>query len=139
MRRWQLIALGGSLATLVALSACGGDDDDGSARASASVAGGSTVATSAPGTASATGSSPASNASTTPMPTIDASSPLLTMPINRYSVTLDEVGTQFRVNVPGTFDHDTETYARSKTFVSPEEGRTLLRQWQYLGGYETGY
>ena len=93
--------------------ACGGDDD-----ASA-------------GTPSADPSPSAAN---------DVSaSPMLTMPVSRFAVSQSDLGTAFIVDIPATLRLTADDYAKAPVFASVQEGQTLLKQWAYQGGYETGY
>jgi hypothetical protein len=142
MRRWPVMALCGCAFALLVTAACGGDDDD----APATTAPGSTsVATRAtPGAAASPGTTPSPGAATaTTAPgvtrTADPASPLLSMPVSRYTVAHDEIGDGFLVNVAGTFNFDIESYAQTRTFFSVQEGRSLLTAWGYLGGFQTGY
>jgi len=64
--------------------------------------------------------------------------PVLAAPASKYSVLLADVGQGFLTDIPGTFVLDAKTYGKTPAFGSPAEGEATLKQWGYLGGYETG-
>ncbi len=66
-------------------------------------------------------------------------SPTLAMPVSRFSVSQDDLGANFLVDIPATLQLTAEDYAKAPVFASVAEGQSLLKQWGYLGGYETGY
>lgn len=68
-----------------------------------------------------------------------AASPMLAMPVSRFAVSQDDLGINFLVDIPATFNVTAEEYAKGASFASPAEGATALKQWGYIGGYETGY
>ncbi len=123
MSRRLPLALAASLvavvvAVTVLASACGGGDD-----VSKTVP---DVAPTVPGTAEVKANDPKLQ-------------PALTMPASRYSVSQDDLGASFLTDIPATFVLTVDNYSKTKTFKSAEEGASLLKQWGYLGGYETGY
>lgn len=123
--RSRLIALGLVFAAVPLFAACGGDDD-------------SAVAASATADPSA---SPTRAAVALPSLTGTGShdSPSLDTPASKYSIIQDDLPEGFITYIPGTYVLDTDDYAASKIFVSTDEGKALLNQWGYLGGYETSY
>lgn len=68
-----------------------------------------------------------------------SASPRLDMPVSRFAVSQDDLGIDFIVDIPATFNVTTEEYAKGSSFASPADGAAMLKQWGYLGGYETGY
>lgn len=68
-----------------------------------------------------------------------STSPALTMPVSRFAVSQDDLGINFLVDIPATFNVTAEEYAKGSSFASPTDGMAMLKQWGYLGGYETGY
>lgn len=68
-----------------------------------------------------------------------STSPALTMPVSRFAVSQDDLGINFLVDIPATFNVTAEEYAKGSSFATPADGMALLKQWGYLGGYETGY
>lgn len=65
--------------------------------------------------------------------------PTLTMPVSRFAVAQSDLGTAFIVDIPATLQLTAADYAKAPVFASVQEGLTLLKQWGYQGGYETGY
>lgn len=137
MRRLSVLALGGCAIALLGGVACG-DDDDTAEPLTPTAAAARPSPPPAGGTAGASATVPAASA-TGPAATVDPSSPLLSMPVSRFTIQHDEVGKGFLVNTAGTFDFDLAAYARTRTFLSVDEGQSLLRQWGYSGGFQTGY
>ena len=118
------VALCACLLMLPLLAACGGDDDDGG--------GTPTEAGGSPAVLSATAaSSPGSNDSNT--------SPVVAMPVSKYSLSIEDLGEGFGVEISETFVLDIRTYGGTAAFPSASEGQKLLSKWGYLGGYETAY
>lgn len=66
-------------------------------------------------------------------------SPTLAMPVSRFAVSQGDLGAAFLVDIPATLQLALDDYAKAPVFASAQEGQTLLKQWGYLGGYETGY
>lgn len=66
-------------------------------------------------------------------------SPALVMPVSRFAVAQTDLGTTFIVDIPATLRLTADDYAKAPVFSSVQEGQTLLKQWGYQGGYETGY
>jgi hypothetical protein len=116
-RRLAMITFAAVLFSVVV--ACGGDDDGGD-----------------PG-----GQGPTA----TPFGNDAAGEPVLEMPVSRFSIAQPDLGTGYITDIEDTYDLAADdgdgrySYASTKTFTSPDEGRRLLKQWGYLGGYETGY
>jgi len=61
------------------------------------------------------------------------------MPVSRFAVAQSDLGSAFIVDIPATLQLTAADYAKAKVFASAQEGQTLLKQWGYQGGYETGY
>lgn len=81
---------------------------------------------------------------TTPSTAVAAStaSPTLARPASKYSISIDDLGQNFRTDVPYTFAFDAKTYAtegRVRAFPSADEATKLLNEWGYIEGYQTGY
>jgi hypothetical protein len=112
-----------AVALVPCLAACGDDADDGDALAAGP-------------TGAATSSIPVVAAST--------ASPNVTGPAGRFSVSIEDIGLNWRTDIPKTFEYNSaeridQYAARSKAFPSPSQGRRMLRDWGYAEGYETGY
>ncbi|MEP7216539.1 MAG: hypothetical protein ABI782_09830 [Anaerolineaceae bacterium] len=69
----------------------------------------------------------------------NSAAPNLTMPVSRFAVAQADLGIDFIVDIPATLQLTAADYAKAPVFASPQEGETLLKQWGYQGGYETGY
>lgn len=124
MHRWRLPLALGAFAILVlagvvvAANAWGGGG--GSPGASATAAG-----TSSPG------------GPRTPPPNSNAS-PKLDGPANKYSIlNPDDVGTGWITDIPGTTVLTVDNYPKPPAFASQEEGKRLMQEWGYKGGFET--
>jgi hypothetical protein len=112
--------VGACIASLPLLVACGG-----------SSATGKTVPTSAK-----PGSTTTVSANLTPN---DAkAAPSLTMPVSRFVVSLDDLGSAFITNVDQTYVLTAATYGASSVFKGGD-GSGMLKSWGYLGGYETSF
>jgi hypothetical protein len=71
---------------------------------------------------------------------VSTASPKLTAPVSKYSVSIDDLGTNWITDVKGTQTIDTAAYARQgHVFSTPSAGEKLLNEWGYQGGYQTGY
>jgi hypothetical protein len=81
----------------------------------------------------------APEATVSPFPNDNSRSPLLEMPASRFSISQDDLGPGYITDIEFTWNLDGDSYGRTKTFPSPEEGWRLLNEWGYLGGYETSY
>lgn len=103
-----------ALAAIPLLSACGGD---------ATVKAGNS-------TASASGSASAANDT--------KNSPTLKMPVSRFAIDLNDLGSAFITNVPDTYVLDATQYGHALTPQS-EDGVNMLKDWGYEGGYETAF
>jgi hypothetical protein len=103
-----------ALAVPLLAVACGGGDDDDDA-------GAPTAATA------------------TPFPNDTSDSPALDMPASRYSISQDDLGPGYITDIQYTWILNADSYGRTKTFPSAEEGWRLLGEWGYLGGFETSY
>ncbi len=78
---------------------------------------------------------PASTATVDP-----ESSPTLAMPVSRFALSLDDLPDGYLTDRQSTFELTSENYAAgTKIFPSPDEGRRMLDEWGYVGGYETGF
>jgi hypothetical protein len=80
-----------------------------------------------------------SAAKVTGTPNDASAAPSLTMPVSRFALSLDDLGAAFITNVPDTYLLDIESYGKTRIFPTPEEGKTMLKQWGYQGGYETSF
>ncbi|MFN0095711.1 MAG: hypothetical protein ACKVVT_13160 [Dehalococcoidia bacterium] len=98
---------------LATAAACGGDDDDNG--------------NGSPGTVAVPGDK------------IDTvSAPIATGPVSRFSILLEDVGTQaYLTDIPATQTLDVASYGKTAAFSSEGEGEKLLKQWGYQGGYQT--
>jgi hypothetical protein len=104
--------LGACVLLLPLVAACGGDDD----------------------------AAPASTGTPRALSTNDSTtSPTLAMPVSRFAISQDDLGIDFLVDIPATFNVTAEEYAKGSSFASAADGMAHLKQWGYLGGYETGY
>ncbi len=124
MFRRQLLAFCACAVLIPLMAACGGSDDDDLSNTSA------------------TASSPSAPASTTGSSTPPASasgSPTVAGPASRYTLLLADVGNGYFTDRTHTFQLKAEDYASTPAFPSPAEGRKLLKEWGYQGGFETGY
>lgn len=102
------------------VTACGGGDSVGA-----------TVKDNTPSSGSA--------ATLTGTPNDPGATPVMTMPVSRFALSLTDLGTAFITNVPDTYVLDIESYGKTRIFPTPEEGKTMLKQWGYQGGYETSF
>ncbi|MCK6563384.1 MAG: hypothetical protein HUU14_08105 [Dehalococcoidia bacterium] len=73
------------------------------------------------------------------------SEPMLTMPASRFAISVDDMGTDpstgnaaYMTDLKATYVLDAASYGKTSIFPSPAEGEKTLKQWGYLGGYETG-
>ena len=67
-------------------------------------------------------------------------SPIVKAPASKYAVSQDDLEAgAYITDLAGTYFVTPDMYAGAKTFTSPQEGQSLLKQWGYVGGYETGY
>lgn len=104
-----------ALALTPAFFACGDDDDGGVTNPGSTKASGQTVA-------------------------VSTASPKLAAPASQYSVSVEDLGTNWITDVRGTFVIDAAGYAKTqRLFASEADGMKLLKEWGYQGGYETGY
>lgn len=65
-------------------------------------------------------------------------SPKLDMPASRFAIGLFDIGNAWITNVPDTWVLTIENYGKTSVF-SGTDGVSLLTEWGYLGGYETGF
>ena len=72
-------------------------------------------------------------------PNDPGAAPAMTMPASRFALSLDDLGAAFITNVPDTYVLNIESYGKTRIFPTPEEGKTMLKQWGYQGGYETSF
>lgn len=111
------------LAVTPAFLACG-DDDGGEGSPSPGATGASATQTSAGG-----------------------ASPVLAKPASKYSISIDDLGQNFRTDIAGTFLLDAKTYAyeasigttRVRLFATEADGNKKLSEWGYVEGFQTGY
>ncbi len=122
VRRLALALCACTLITLIA-AACGDDD-----AATPPDEGGSQ---STPGSGASTGD-------TRP-------EPQLTMPASRFAISVDDMGIDpstgnaaYMTDLDATYVLDAASYGKTSIFPSAAEGERTLKQWGYLGGYETG-
>jgi len=117
MRSRLMLALC-AIAIVPALVACGDDDDSDD---------GGVLST--PG---ATGTAVTSNNTT--------ASPKVAAPASKYAVSIEDLGLSWITDISQTFVITEATYARTmRLFTSEAEGKRLLKEWGYEGGYETAY
>ncbi len=123
MFRRHLLALC-ACSSLLVLAACGDDDDDDTDV-------GASATTAVPGATQATG---------TPSGQGDpASEPTLAGPASKYTLLLVDVGDGYFTDRMHTFELTIENYSETASFASAAEGRQLLGEWGYVGGFETAY
>ena len=80
-----------------------------------------------------------STAKVTGTPNDAGTAPTMAMPVSRFALSLDDLGNAFITNVPDTYVLDIDSYGKTRIFPTPEEGKAMLKQWGYLGGYETSF
>lgn len=68
-----------------------------------------------------------------------SSSPALKPPANRFSINIGDLEPGYLTDIEATYVLDVDNYSKTATFPSKLEGETLLKQWRYVGGFETGY
>lgn len=121
MQRNLALGLFACFLMVPALVACGDDDDD--SGAPDATAGG----TSTPTTTSAN----------------PGTSPMLDEPASKYAITVEDLvermGFVWITSLNSVYVLTVDNYAGTRTFPSENEGRSLLEQWGWKGGYETGY
>ena len=106
-----------ALAIAPAMVACGDDDDDSAAAL--------------PG-ASSTARVQSTN--------VAVNSASISGPVSKYSVSIEDIGLQWRTDIKQTIEIDSEAYAKTRgLFDSESAGKGLLKQWGYEGGYQTAY
>lgn len=119
MRRWRMpLALSGCAAAILfgaaTAMACGDKGDDGAA------------ATQQPD-----GSRTAGTSST--------ASPKLDGPANKYSLlNPEDVGSNWITDIDGTFVLTSDNYPKPPLFADAAQGKKMLEEWGYQGGFETG-
>ena len=101
-----------------ALGACGGDGASGTSESAARIS----TQTAAAGGAAATAN--------------PQTEPALVMPVSRYTVLLDDVGTAFLTDPASPFELTLQEYASSASFENASKGAEQLNAWGYQGGYE---
>lgn len=129
MFRRHLLALCACPCLVVFSLACGGggdDDDDDDSGPGASV---TTTPVSTPA-----GGSPTASASVA-----TTAAPALAAPASKYTLLLADVGAGYFTDRSHTFALTIENYAPTAAFPSPVEGKKLLQEWGYVGGFETAY
>src|SRR5688572_15574426 len=108
--------------SLLLLVACGGDDDDdGTAPGASATGAGTTIA----------------QASQTPVDEDPAREPTLSGPASKYTLLLVDVGDGYFTDRRHTFELTIDNYAGTAAFAGESEGRRLLMEWGYAGGFET--
>lgn len=65
--------------------------------------------------------------------------PKLAMPASRFALGLTDLGNAWITNVPDTWVLTVDNYGKTSVFGTADEGTRLLKDWGYLGGYETGF
>ena len=110
---------------LLLLGACGGDDAP-AADSKPPASGTATGGTSSPSTGQVQPNNP-------------STAPTLQMPASRFAISQEDLDTGYITDIPATFVLDVKNYGKTATFPSAQEGESLLTQWGYVGGYETGY
>lgn len=123
MQRNLALGLFACFLLVPALVACGGDDDDDAGTANPTA--GST-------------STPTTTAAENP-----GTSPVLDAPASKYAITVEDLvermGFVWITSLNSVYVLTMENYAGTRAFSSENEGRTLLEEWGWQGGYETGY
>ncbi len=114
---------------VLAVSACGGDDDGGNA-------------TPLPGTTQATGSVTPRATSSVPTPvrtpstggSADTSQPLLQGPASRWAPGELDLGNTHRASVPDTYPINVEIFQVGGPFLSPGEAQEMTKLWGFVEG-----
>lgn len=65
--------------------------------------------------------------------------PHLDGPPTKYTLVLDDLGPGYLADSQATFVLDAETYGATPAFDDPQQGRQMLEEWGYAGGFETGF
>lgn len=117
MNRRLLLAIPLSCLPL-AFAACGSDGASGTLQSAQTLAA---------QTAAAGGSASTPNPSTEPN---------LSAPVNRYTITLDDTGTNYLTDPASPFETSLEDLAASGKFKDRATGLEQLQLWNYLEGYE---
>ncbi len=73
--------------------------------------------------------------------------PTQAKPASKFSISIDDLGQNFRTDIQNTFVLDAKTYAheasvgttRVRLFSTESQGSKLLADWGYIDGYQTGY
>ncbi|MEX0783977.1 MAG: hypothetical protein WD557_15155 [Dehalococcoidia bacterium] len=127
MFRRHLLALCACSSLPLLLIACGGDggdDDDGVSP--------TTSSTSATPGASASPSAPT-------VPVNSSTEPTVGEPASKYTLLLADIGSGYFTDRQHTFELTVENYATTASFPSPADGQRMLKEWGYMGGFETAY
>lgn len=102
--------------------ACGGDDG-----------GGGTSPTRAAAT------TPAGVQAATNRTNDGAAKPTLAMPASRFAISVDDVGKTYLTDLARSAKLTAEAFGGTSYFASATEGKKLLEEWGYLGGYRSGF
>jgi hypothetical protein len=121
-RRHHLLALC-ACSSLLLLAACGDDDDDDT------VSGTDGTTTTA---VTQAGQTPTGENSSSAEPTLSG-------PASKYTLLLVDVGNGYFTDRQHTFELSPDNYSGTAAFPSADEGKRLLGEWGYAGGFETAY
>lgn len=115
-----------SLAFFALFAAACGDGGD----AASTIDSAATIAAQTPGTSSTQAVAAA---------TVDTKiAPRLSAPASRFTLLLlEDIGRQWITDIRSTYVLTADNYSKTKSFDSPEKGMQLLKEWGYVGGYES--
>jgi hypothetical protein len=125
MFRRHLLALCACSPLVLAAAACGGDSDAASDTTAAPSPSSALTSPAGTGTAASSPGSP--------------SEPKLGTPASKFTLLLTDVGDGYFTDRQHTFALDIDNYSTTASFSDPAQGRKLLTDWGYAGGFETGY
>lgn len=72
-------------------------------------------------------------------PAATTAEPTLDLPARKYTLLLADVGQGYFTDRQHTFELDAGNYSTTPSFPNPAEGRKLLKEWGYKGGFETAF